>query len=154
MNWNLKHAIGLLVALLCIALGVAALVHSVHWNLRAWMELSSFLPMVGAVTISYLYPTTVAPTLAQMQNFNMVIATVASTSTADTSAVITHDFALTAAEISQGFPEVEWIPQDQSEITSSWFELSENPNFTILGKGTTAGGTIKVFLKRPHTIVR
>jgi hypothetical protein len=107
-----------------------------------------------AITVTYLYPTTVAPTLAQMQNFNMVIATVASTSTADTSAVITHDFALTAAEISQGFPEVEWIAQDQSEITSSWFELSENPNFTILGKGTTAGGTIKVFLKRPHTIVR
>jgi len=112
----------------------------------------------GTVTITYLWPYTVAPTAAQMQGANpnyTVIATVSASAAADTSAVITHDFGLTAAEITQGFPVVTLVPQDGNEITSAWFEASENPNYTILQKGTVAaGGTQKVVIQRPHTIGR
>jgi hypothetical protein len=118
-----------------------------------------------AITLTYLWPTNngplgggnVAPTVAQMilTEYSTVVATVSASAAGDTSAIITHDFGLPASDISAGFPQLTLVPQDASEITSSWFELSENPNFTILGKGTVAaGGAVKVFIQRPHSIVR
>jgi hypothetical protein len=108
-----------------------------------------------AVTISYLYPTTATPTQAFMQNYNMLIATVQASAAADTSAVITHDFGLPASDISQGFPLLIFSPGDGNEITSPWYEASENPNYTVLQKSTTAaGGLLKVNISRPHSITR
>lgn len=111
----------------------------------------------GAVTITFLYPYTTAPTAAQQAAVphSTVVATVSASAAADTSAVITHNFNLSAAEITQGFPTVILAPQDGNEITSAWFELSENPNYTVLGKGTVAaGGTQKVTIMRPATNIR
>lgn len=110
----------------------------------------------GAVTITYLYPGTVAPpAVPSPLPQNTVIATVSASAAADTSAVITHQFGLTNGEITQGFPQVSIISQDGTEITSPWFESSEASNYTILGKGTiAAGGTVKVYVQRPHSIVR
>lgn len=111
----------------------------------------------GAVTITYLWPYTVAPTVAQMQGTPncTVVATVAASAAADTSAVITHDFGLSNAEITQGFPKVTIVPQADPEVTSGWYEASENPNYTVLQKNTTSAGVLsKVFVERPHTIVR
>lgn len=110
----------------------------------------------GAVTITYLYPGTVVPppTPSPLPQ-NTVIATISASAAGDTSAVVTHLFGLTAGEITQGFPQVSIIPQDGNEITSPWFELSENPNYSVFGKGTVAaGGTAKVYVQRPHSIVR
>lgn len=105
-----------------------------------------------AVTITYLYPQTSAPTLAQALAANMVVATVAASAAADTSAVITHNFNLSDAQISQGFPRTVIVPQ-ASEQSSNWFEASQNPNFTVLQKPTDAAGpTVKVFIDRPHSI--
>lgn len=108
----------------------------------------------GAVTISYLYPYTTAPTAAQQAAVphSTVVATVAATAAGDTSAVITHNFGLSNAEITQGFPCPVLIPQADPEITSNWYESSENPNYTVLQKNTTAAGVLtKVTLLRPHT---
>jgi hypothetical protein len=110
----------------------------------------------GAVTITYLYPGTVVPPPTPFPlPQNMVIATVAASAAADTSAVITHLFNLSNAEITQGFPTVVIMPQADPEVTSGWFEASENPNYSVLQKNTTAAGVLsKVSITRPHTIVR
>lgn len=110
----------------------------------------------GAVTINFLYPFTVAPTSAQMINtpYNTVIATVSASAAGDTSAVITHDFGLPTSDISSGFPQLTIVPQSD-ETTSPWYEASENPNYTVLQKNTLGvGATAKVFVQRPHSIVR
>lgn len=121
-----------------------------------------------SVTISYLYPTNlgplaggnVAPTQLQMGSaisgakFNTVVATVVATAAADTSAVITHNFQLTNAEISQGWPRVILVSQGD-ETTAAWYEASENPNYTVLVKNTLGvGATIKAQISRPITADR
>ena len=111
----------------------------------------------GVVTITFLFPYTTAPTAAQQAAVphSTVVATVVAGAASDTSAVITHNFNLSAAEITQGFPTVILQPQDSNEITSPWFEASENPNYTVLQKNTTAaGGTEKVTIMRPPTNTR
>lgn len=110
-----------------------------------------------AVTTTYLYPQTAAPTGAQMNvnRKNTLVATVLAGAAADTSAIITHAFNLTAAEITQGFPTVVLTAQDGNQITSPWYLASQNPNYTILQKGTVAaGGQVIATISRPHTIVR
>lgn len=108
----------------------------------------------GAVTITYLFPFTTAPTAAQQAAVphSTVVATIQASAAADTSAVVTHNFNLSNAEITQGFPVPILTPQDSNEITSPWFEASENPNYSVFQKNTTAaGGLMKVTLLRPHT---
>ena len=117
-----------------------------------------------AVTITNLYPTNlgplaggnVAPTQVQMGDpkaakFNTVIATISASAASDTSALITHNFQLTASEISQGFPRVVLIPL-ADETSSPWFEASQNPNFSIFQKNTlNAGAAYRVMISRPLT---
>jgi hypothetical protein len=105
-----------------------------------------------AITINYLYPVAGTTPPTPIQVANMVIATVQGSAASDTSAAITHDFGLPASDISSGFPEVE-ILQQANELTQGIWELSENPNFTVLGVSGIVG-PVKVFIKRPHTIVR
>jgi hypothetical protein len=110
-----------------------------------------------ALTYNYLYPVvgTTPPTLAQAANANTVVVTVSASAAGDTSAAVTHNFNFSNADISAGFPMLIFADQDGSEITSSWFELSEQANYTVLGKGSLAvGGSIKVFITRPHSIFR
>lgn len=166
-----KRAIGFLVALLVmIVVGVAWLHHAPHTK-DLILALLTWVPIAGAVTITYLYPTNngplaggnVAPTIAQMgppgaRRFNTVIATVVASAAGDTSAVITHDFQLTNSEISQGFPRVIINPLSDTFGTSAiWFQASQNPNFTVLQKGTLGTGPTsgtEVIIATPHTIDR
>jgi hypothetical protein len=105
--------------------------------------------LFGAVTINYLYPVTAVGSLPNPNPQCLVIATVQASAAADTSAVITHNFNYAPGEITSGFPMVVIVPQDGNEITSPWYEASENPNFTVLQKSTTAaGGLAKVFVDR------
>lgn len=110
-----------------------------------------------SVTVTYKAPYTTAPTTAQQHYTpkNLVIATVAASVAGDTQAIITHNFGLSAAELALDYPLVAITPQDGNEITSPWFEISQAPNFTVLGKGTTAtGGTVKVAIQRPASQIR
>lgn len=109
------------------------------------------------VTLKYLAPYTSAPTAAQQRSSprNLVIATVLAGAAGDALQIITHNFGLAAAEITLGYPVVTLTPEDGNAITSPWFEISENPNYTVLGKGTTAAGALtKVAISRPPTQVR
>jgi propanediol dehydratase large subunit len=106
-----------------------------------------------AVTITYLYPSASVPTTRTPGN--MVVATIQASAALDTSAVITHQFNFGPDALSSGFPMMVLVPQDGNEITSAWYEASENPNYTILQKNTTAaGGLEKVFLSRPNSLTR
>lgn len=111
----------------------------------------------GTVTVTYKAPYTTAPTLVQQhyKPSNLVIATVSSNSAADTQAIVTHDFGLSAAELLLDYPLVQLTPLDGNEITSPWFEVSQASDYTVLGKGTTAaGGAVKVAIQRPASIIR
>ena len=104
-----------------------------------------------AVTVSYKAPYASAPTALQQHNSprNTIIATVAAGLAADAQAIVTHNFGLTNAQITSGYPVVILTPQDGNEITSPWYETSQHANYTVLGKGTTAaGGTIKAEIMR------
>lgn len=104
-----------------------------------------------AVTTSQLYPVAGSTPPNPNQISNMVIATVVADSAGDTSAAITHFFNLPASDISSGFPSL-LIENEASQTIGLPYELSEGPNFTILG--LQGVGSWKVFVNRENTIVR
>lgn len=111
----------------------------------------------GSVTVTYFAPYTSAPTILQQYTSprNLVIATVLAGLAADVQAIVTHDFQLSPAEITLNYPLVTLTPLDGNDITSPWFEVSQNPNFTVLGKGSTAVGSLtKVIIQRPGSQAR
>lgn len=106
-----------------------------------------------AITLAYLWPL-LGSAPVNPNIFGKVIATVAAGAAADTSALITHAFALPNADISQGFPVVTLTPLDSNSITSPWFVASQNPNYTVLQKNTVdTTGTVQVTIDR-HTVAR
>jgi hypothetical protein len=126
-----------------------------HEQLRVWLKTRPIRG--GAVTVTYFAPYTAAPTILQQYTSprSLVIATVLAGLAADVQAIITHDFQLSAAEITLNYPVVVLTPLDGNAITSPWFEVSQNSNYTVLGKGSTAAGSLtKVSIFRPATQIR
>lgn len=112
-----------------------------------------------AVTVTYEYPVagTTAPTAAQVAS--LVSANVIATADADTTAVITHNLGLSAAELSAGFPLVDVTPLLAAAYTSQWAVTGAMANAVTLTKGTGAGSgnaaaQIRVQISRPHSIFR
>lgn len=113
------------------------------------------------MTANYTWPATgaAAPTPTQVQNQNTVVVALTPAS-ADTNFPLTHSFGLSTADLSAGWPEVQFVPLDALASGSNWFVASAlNPNLVWLGKGnTTASGDtvaqIEVIVRRPHTIGR
>jgi hypothetical protein len=104
------------------------------------------------VIINYLYPVAGSTPASQAQATNMCIVTVQSTAPTDNSVSVTHDFNLPSSDISLGFPEVEFL-QQVNELTQGIWEVSEGRNHSTFGLSGIVG-PVKVFIKRPHTIVR
>src|SRR5271170_7099334 len=114
-----------------------------------------------AVTVNYLYPVAgaTAPTAAQASVVATVIATILPTSSTDASATITHNWGLPAADITSGFPLVSFQPSDLiGANASNFFVISQNPNYTVVGKNASAGtdsvAQVQVNITRPHSYVR
>jgi hypothetical protein len=113
-----------------------------------------------AVTVAYLYPSAGAvPTAAIAAAVTTVIATILPTSSTDASATITHNWGLPASDITSGFPLVSFQPLDNIGAAQGlWFVVSQNPNYTVLGKNTSQGtdsvAQVQVNITRPHTYVR
>ena len=114
-----------------------------------------------AVTVTYQYPVqgTTAPTAAQTLNKNTVRATVIATADADTTATITHNLGLTAAQLTEGAPEVTLCPILSQALTalSGWVCSAKAANTVTLTKLTSTGSgnaraQLAVVVKRPHTI--
>ena len=111
--------------------------------------------------VTYLYPVSGAtpPTLAQALVVNTVVATLTPNSNTQPTAAITHMFGLTAAEISQGWPNVILDPLDALFWTADWYNASHDPNWegfvmTNSSQGIDTALQAKVTISRPHTITR
>jgi fructose-1,6-bisphosphatase/inositol monophosphatase family enzyme len=116
-----------------------------------------------SVTVTYTWPVSgiTAPTLAQMQNFNAVVAEIAATADGDTTAVVTHNFNLSAADLAALFPFVKMVQAGATAILSGWYlnlaaATADSLTFTkaTTGGSGAAGTQLVVQLTRPHTIER
>lgn len=124
-------------------------------------------PYIGFSTAP---PTTTPPTQAQMGSptsgakINTVVATVTSTSAADTGIALTHNMQAPNSDITNGFPTVLIEPQTVLGLTQWWVVASQNPNFTWLTKGNNVAGAqdastlgiagVTVTIRRPITLDR
>jgi hypothetical protein len=113
-----------------------------------------------SVTLNYTYPVTGAtpPTAAQASVVSSVIATLLPTSSTDASQIVTHNFGLPAADITAGWPTTVVSALDLIGAINNWFVISQNPNYTVLGKNASAGtdsvAQVQVTITRPHSMVR
>ena len=114
-----------------------------------------------AVTVTYTYPVagTTAPTAAQMGNANTVRAGIIATADADVTATVTHNMALSVAELAAGQPEVIVTPTLSQALTalSAWTVTAKATNTITLTKlasvgSGNAGSQLDVAVKRPHSI--
>jgi len=113
-----------------------------------------------AVTVTYTYPVagTTPPVAAQAANENAIVGTVTATLDADTTAVITHNWGLSAAQLAAGQPFVRLVGTGATEILSGWYVSAVATNTVTLTKATTAGSgaagaQLTFTIDRPHSIV-
>lgn len=109
-----------------------------------------------ATTVTYAYPVsgTTAPTAAQSANCNMVTATVFAAD-ADTTAVISHNFSLSAAQLASLWPVVT-IATAGGGTPSPLYSMARAANSITLTKQSTAagsGGTVEVTIQRPFSSI-
>jgi hypothetical protein len=149
-----KKAIGLLAALLVLTfLSVALVVHSQH-GLSTALGLFSVLGFaMGTATINYKYPVSasIAPTAQQVYGLGVVTAQVNFGDT-DISAVVTHNFGLSANELADLFPIVIIDPTSGGTVFPQ-FTFTKATNAVTMNKASTSGtgGTFDVTILRPHT---
>lgn len=151
----MKKAIGLLAALLVLgSLSVALVVHSQHMSLSTTLGLFSALGFaMGTATINYKYPVSasIAPTAQQVYGLGIVTAQVNFGDT-DASAVVTHNFGLSANELADLFPAV-IVDPTAGGTTFPQFTYTKATNAVTINKASTSGtgGTFDVIILRPHT---
>jgi hypothetical protein len=119
----------------------------------------SALAIFGTVTVTYTCPVqgVTAPTAAEAKS--EVRGNVIATSDADTTAVITHNFGLTTAQLAAGLPEVTLIPLHTDFYLSTWTVAYTDGDTVTLTKGTagSSGGAnaqCGFIVRRPHSIGR
>lgn len=114
--------------------------------------------IAGAVTVTYAYPVagTVAPTVAQAAAENMLTATVVIGADTDTTALVTHNWQLTTAQLANNWPIV--IGPTPNVVGTAYCSIAvvlTNSVAITLNKGNVAGsaGTYLITLLRPHSII-
>lgn len=119
--------------------------------------------MAVASTVNYLRPSTAAantpPTQTKVARQCTVIVGVSAVAAADTQLFITHNLNISAADISQGFPQCTFEPTDTSFYVAQWYEITQNPNFVGIQKGTqgaqqTGQYQFKLTIDKRNTIAR
>jgi hypothetical protein len=152
-----KKTVGLLAALLALALLSVALVISIQHGAVTqkailW-ALTSLSVLAGAVTVTYKTPVSglTAPTAAQVYGLGLISAVLEIGDT-DTSAVITHNFGLDANELASRFPIVVMNPTAGGTVFPQ-FTIAKATNSVTLTKASASGtgGSFDVFILRPHT---
>lgn len=118
---------------------------------------------LGAVTVVFQYPIAgaVAPTAAQMALLSMLTATVQATADADTTAVVTHNMALTAAQLAFGFPllTLTMLINFTAAAFPAWAATVIGANSVTLTKNAAVGSgnaapQLQVNIQRPNTLVQ
>lgn len=118
--------------------------------------LASVSLLVGVVTVTYAFPLSgvTAPGAPLMFHHSTLTATVAMGDT-DTTATITHNWALSTAEIANRFPIIIWnyvTPGTVAALLS--FSRATNAVTVTKPSLTNSGGTYEFTLLRPHTIIQ
>lgn len=109
-------------------------------------------------TVTYAYPVsgTVAPTIAQALGCNSLTCQV-QCSDADTTAVITHNWQLTTAQLNSLFPFIGWYENAGgagTALAQLSFALTNSVSVTVTkASATGSGGTYTVILQRPFSEV-
>lgn len=111
--------------------------------------------------VIYKYPVTgtVAPTSLQARGVNTQVIEVGFAD-ADTTAVITHNWKMSVADLAFFFPTISWYPElsgtGGSILATLIATLTDSVSVTISKPGVAAGSaqTVVVVLQRPHSIVR
>lgn len=115
-----------------------------------------------AVTVTYTRPSPVAggvtPPTALQAETQCVSAGVIATADGDTTATITHNFGLSAAELAADKPDVVLQPTHAAAQTSLWYVSSKTANTVVLTKGTGGGSgnaaeQLQVTCYRPHSMI-
>jgi hypothetical protein len=163
MNFRMKHAIGLLAALLVLGFLSVALIHH---DLKTLAWLGSFVSFaLGTVTVTYEWPSagTTPPTAAQMNQpggSNTLVTATVVMQDGDTTGVLTHNMALSAADQAALFPLLGFY-YDALETVAPLFTMTipngtTPANTVTLGKASGAGTgfTATVWVMRPHTLIR
>jgi hypothetical protein len=148
-------------AFLVLVAVVSGLYFKQDWKTLA-LVLNTLPFVVGVVTVTYNYPplglsSTVPPTALQMTKLSMVTATLNWGDT-DVTATITHNMALTAAELTSLFPVpvVYAIALNGSPSAPPPFVSALGANSITVTKSsvTSSGGTFGVVIFRPETSIR
>ena len=111
------------------------------------------------MTVTYLYPATgtTPPTFAQMLEQNLLTVEVNALD-ADTQGVITHNWALSAAETGFYRPVIipKYLVRETAADYLTWALPASNANSLIFNKtsGSGTGGTFVVDLLRPHSLIQ
>jgi hypothetical protein len=138
-------------ALLCFMVAVAVFALHTHVSIRGFLAFVSALGIIGS-TVTYLDPSTSAPTRAQAANVQSQTATV-NFSDADTTATITHNFNSSTAALAALRP---WVILYGTSVGTAYPALSWalGANTLVITKGNTttgSGGTYNVVIKRPFS---
>jgi len=109
-----------------------------------------------AVTVTYEWPVAgiTAPTTTQMSKRNIVTATVIKTADGDTTATVTHNLQLTAAQLAAGFPKITLTPLLLLFYTTLPFVASVTATTAVITMATTGGtgnasAQFRVTVERP-----
>lgn len=107
-------------------------------------------------TVTYAYPVagSVAPTAAQAFNSNMLTATIVAND-ADTTAVVTHNWGLSTAQLNNLWPTLQWYTSVASTVLPiiSW-ALTNSVSVTMTKVSASgSNGTYVVILMRPQSMI-
>lgn len=155
-SMNYRKCIGLLAALLVLAFFSVALVVSLqhgHVGMKILAWAFTGLSFAFGASVTYKYPVSgaTAPTAQQVYGLGIMTAQVFIGDT-DLTAVVTHNFGLSAQELLDLFP----IVQTSATVGATVF-----PGFTVTKAANTvtfskasavgSGGTFDVIIQRPST---
>lgn len=153
-----KHSVilaGLLVAV-CFAFGLAFIHPGALAQLAAAAAAGAAF-VAGTATVTYLTPIhgTTPPTAAQIRLLSSVTVTINFGDT-DTSAVITHNFGLSAAEAADGYPWTPWWIVNPGTVVPLISFVNTDTNTVTVTKALATGTncTIEVAVLRPDTNIR
>lgn len=110
-----------------------------------------------AYVTTYLWPVAglTAPTATQSFKYNEVSADVNKGASGDTTVDITHNWALSAAVLAAGYPEVELEPSALSFYSALYFVSARATNsitLTAATGGGTTGANVRVRIKKPNSL--
>ena len=108
-------------------------------------------------TVTYSYPVsgTVAPTILQALGCNMLTAQVNMLDADSTGAVITHNWQLSTAQLSNQWPVVSWYISAGSTVAPAMIVALTNSIAVTVSKASLlgTGGTYTVILLRPFSAI-